>query len=175
MNTKTQNARRPQGGKTEAGKSETQSPMRQHRTWDISTKAGNLEQQLKSAGLNTSLKAIAEILDRCEADSKLSVTAFKITRPTTTWEAKAHLQRKGFTTCCACEFSSWAIEHGNDVDQETTWITEAVQRTASNAPLAITLAFQTVYAIPMPEKLETGMMLLAIKADNAKHRVANRK
>jgi hypothetical protein len=165
-------SRQPGGDPPSKGSNSTTQPLRKHRTWEITTKRGDLERQLEAAGLNPTLRAIGKILDRCKAGAKLAVTAYEVTEPTAPEKAKEHLRQEGMIPCCACEFSSWAIAHGNDVDQDVTWITEAIQRTDRGQPVAIALAGQTVYAFKMPEQLLAGVMLLAISAENAKHRVA---
>lgn len=149
---------------------ENSGPLRKHRTWTVPAKAGNLEQQLERAGFGVQLRAIGAILDRCRTGAKPKVTAFEVTRELSPQTAKDHLRKEGFVPCCACVFVSWAIGAGNDVNQETTWITEAVQKDDKGKPIAVALSNSTVYVIGMPT-LKAGMMLLAVTEESArKHR-----
>lgn len=157
-------------------------PLRQYRAWKVTTKGGNLVQQLEEANLRTAFRTVKDIPERCKAGHQLTVIAFEAHWEITLAEAKAILAQKKMTHCCSCEFASWAIEHGADVDQETTWLTETLREGGNGKKAAIALSDGAVYTFNAPDTLKPGlpqkpgkpralgMMLLAISLNDAKHR-----
>lgn len=175
----------PSAAKAKTTKSEKKhdtGPLRLYRSWKVTTKGGNLVHQLEEANLRTAFRTVKDIPERCVAGQRLTVLAFEAHEEITLAEAKVILAQKGMTHCCSCEFASWAIEHGPDVSQEPTWLTETLREGTDGRKAAIALSGGAVYTFNAPETLKPGppkkpgrarvlgMMILAISLNDAKHR-----
>lgn len=148
-------------------------PLKLHRTWkEVPTHPGDIEKQLIDAGLKTQLLEVREILARCSTGITLEISAFEVAEDKVLLNvAIAALEGAGYTPCCSCEAAFWAIEHGNDVHQKTTWLTLLQRRTEDKQRAVMTLRDKIVRTEVASNVLLRGTMLLGVRKDlAAKHR-----